>query len=149
LPPEGRLTIEKRLALEAEEGAEEFRRLFEKRCGRPLPVSMDSVRELDHLVYREAMRGVLTGEGKRLIAVFFGEVLRRGFGGRYERDARRGTVALRIGSMRAYPALRVERAIENMRESGVGADAFTPGKIGPLEGYMFNLGRRLSEGKGG
>ena len=109
---------------------------------------MDSVREIDVLLYKDAIRGHLGEEELALAGAFFGEVLRSSFGGTYERDKKRGSIALNVNGIRTYPMLRIRRAVADMRKNGVPADACWKALESSLAGrhrHLLNVNRQAFE----
>jgi hypothetical protein len=137
-------TVRDRIEETAREKAGRFQRLFENTYQKKIEISMDAVRSLDHMLYKDAVRGILGPERLEEMGCFLAEIIRRNFNGRYERDAAKDTIVVNAKGIRTYPLIKVTRAAESLRKDGVPPDAYTPKNTGPIEGYLFNLARKTS-----
>lgn len=136
-------TLTERLLGEAQAAAVRFQSFHEKKTEKKIDLSLDSIRSLDHFLYRNAIRGLMEDGDVEDMGWFLAEVIRSAYGGRYMRDPAMKTMTLKVEGISVYPLARVRRAVDKIEREGVKKDAFTFKHTGPLEGYLYNLGRKL------
>ena len=138
------LTLTERMTADVRERAERFREWYESRFEEKLPYSMDSVRKLDFLLYRNRRGETLSEESVFLMQSFFSEILRRNLGGKYELDSKKKQVLVNFGGLKAWSDEKILRAIKNLERDGIPKNAYSLKTHGPLESYLFNIARKVS-----
>jgi len=117
---------------EAQQAAERFVKIYEKRHRVRLTYDMNDVGLLDKELEKNYEKNTLTPDETVCMGYYLGELLRRNVGGKYEFRKDYNAVALKCLDIVAFPILKVQKALEDKNPAA-------------LESYAYVYAKKVSD----